>query len=296
MPRIKRKIRRYNFLVPCLLFIILSALLFILKNTTPTFYSDVNEVYTLPAEIEALLVNPVKNPLKQTPPPAPIPLHFKVPILLYHYVEYVKDQGDKIRISLDIQPYIFEQQLKTLKDAGYTFMTPSEVPEVFNGKLSLPAKPVILSFDDGYRDFYYDVFPLLKKYDAKAVAYIVPGFLDRPNNLTTWQLKEISKSGLVEIGAHTMYHAYLKGLNEKNAKFEVEQSKVQLEKLLGIKVVSFAYPYGAFDLKAAQIVKNDGFETAVSTVSGNDVNTNNLYFLYRIRPGARIGMDLLRVL
>ncbi len=288
--------RSFTTIVFCLL-AILASVIYISKNTTAAnFYPDSEEIYYLPSDIVSMLANPAANPLKQTPPPAPIPLHFKVPILLYHYVEYVKDPGDKIRISLNIQPFVFESQLKTLTEAGYTFMTPSDIPDLFNGSRKLPEKAVILSFDDGYRDFYTDVFPLLKKYQAKAVAYIVPGFLDKPNNLTSRQLKEILDSGLVEIGAHTMHHVYLKGMNGKSAKLEIEQSKTFLEKNLGVKIASFAYPYGAFDLKAARIVKDAGFKTAVSTVLGSDVNLNNLYFLYRIRPGIRTGESLLKIL
>lgn len=290
MPKDKR--------IPVLLLIIFFSAFLIYQKITPanSFYPDINEIYSLPEDIEKMLENPASNPLAEAPLVPAIPSHFKIPILLYHYVEYVKDRGDKIRISLNIEPFIFDQQIKTLKDAGYTFITPREIPKYFSGLKKIPVKPVILSFDDGYKDFYTDVFPVLKKYNVRAVAYIVPGFLDKPNNLATWQLKEIAKSGLVEIGAHTMYHSFLKGMDEKEAKLTIEQSKTYLEKNLGIKIVSFAYPYGAFDLKTAQIVKKLGFKTALSTVSGSDVNLHNLFFLYRIRPGYRTGESLLKIL
>ncbi len=224
------------------------------------------------------------------------PNSFRIPILMYHYVEYVKDPGDTIRISLNILPSVFDLQVKTLKDAGYTFMTQSEIPDLFSGKAILPAKPVILTFDDGYRGFYTDVFPILKKYQVKAVAYIVPGFLDRPNNLTYAQLHEIASSGLVEIAAHTIDHSYLKGLDAKRVRFEVMQSKVVLEQELGIPIVSFAYPYGAFDPTTVQIVKEAGFSSATAILPGDLITKDNLFFLSRTRPGARTGQDLLDLL
>lgn len=221
---------------------------------------------------------------------------FHVPILLYHYVEYVKDEGDTIRKSLNITPYVFDQEIKTMKDAGYNFVTLKDLADALDDKIELPAKSVILTFDDGYRDFYTDVFPILKKYQVKAVAFIVYDFLDKPNNLTTWQLKEISNSKLVEIGAHTMNHVYLKDLPLKRVEYEITESKKYLERLLSINIVSFAYPYGAFNDQAIRIVKEAGFRIATTTIDGNVAFDGNRYFLYRVRPGGRIGESLLELL
>lgn len=221
---------------------------------------------------------------------------FRVPILIYHYVEIVTDTNDTIRKSLAISPYIFKKQIKTLQDAGYTFITPSDISDTLDGKKILPEKPIILSFDDGYRDFYTDVFPILKEEKIKSVLYVVPGFLDRINYLYTKQLDEIVKSGTVEIGAHTMHHVYLKGGNKIIVEKEISESKKTLEDMYHISVVSFAYPYGAFDTQAADMVKKAGFTTAVSTVTGNEVNQMNRYFLYRIHPGYTTGASLMQII
>lgn len=221
---------------------------------------------------------------------------FRVPILMYHYVEYVKDSGDTIRKSLNIVPFVFENQVKTLKQAGYVFITPSQLARVIDGKEEFPPKPIILSFDDGYQDFYDNVFPLLQKYNIKVVAYIIAGFLDKPNFMYSWEIQNLEKSGLVEIGAHTVNHAYLKGLSKSTAEYEIRQSKAMLENLIGQPVISFAYPSGAFDLQAEKLVKDAGFKTSVSTVPGIEVSGKNRYFLYRIRPGNRMGDELLRYL
>ncbi len=221
---------------------------------------------------------------------------FRVPILMYHYVEYVKDSGDTIRKSLNIVPFVFENQIKTLREEGYTFITPSRLASVIDDTEILPSKPIILSFDDGYQDFYDNVFPILQKYNVKAVAYVISGFLDKPNFMYSWQVKELEKSGLVEIGAHTVNHVYLKGVSRSTADYEIKQSKKDLETLIGRPVVSFAYPSGAFDIQAEELVKKAGFVTAVSTVPGIEVSGKNRYFLYRIRPGNRMGDELLRYL
>lgn len=249
------------------------------------FTQEETEMTTPPAEIK-----PVLDTL------ATQPASYVIPILMYHYVEIVKDKGDTIRQSLNTPPSILVNQIETLKKAGYTFLTMATVGEILLGKTKLPPKPIVLTFDDGYRDLYTDVLPILKKQNVKAVAYIVPGFYDKPNYLYRWQIYELANSGLVEIGAHTVHHVYLKGFPITAAKYEIEQSKTMLEDTLHIPIVSFAYPYGAFDTQAIQLVKQAGFTTAVSTLSGIYVNNTNRFFLYRIRPGRRVGGTLLEYL
>lgn len=244
------------------------------------------------AKIITVLPPEIKQQLKNSVPSATI----RIPILMYHYVEYVKDPGDTIRKSLDIVPFVFENQLATLSQAGYNFITPSELSDMLKGKREIPPKPIILSFDDGYQDFYDNVFPLLKKYNARAVEYVISGFLDHPNFMYSWEVQQIATSGAVEIGAHTVRHLSLAGLPKSLAQYEIGQSKAQLEKLTGVPVVSFAYPSGSFDLQAENIASQSGFTTAVSTVPGIAASEANRYFLYRIRPGARMGQDLLNYL
>jgi peptidoglycan/xylan/chitin deacetylase (PgdA/CDA1 family) len=221
------------------------------------------------------------------------PIMVRVPILMYHYVEYVKDKGDTIRKSLSLAPPTFEDEVKTLIGAGYTFMTNAELADALSGKITVPAKPIVLTFDDGYRDFYTDVYPILKKYHIKATAYIITGFLGYPNNMDAEQVQQIADDGLVEIGAHTVNHAWLKGMNEKELVYEVGQSKKTLEALIGKPVVSFAYPYGAFDVPAIQVLAEEGFTSAVSTIPGADQYQTHRYFLYRLRPGGKTGESLL---
>ncbi len=276
-----KKVKRKSNSIFILVIFLLLGLILILKFTN--FNKSIPDVMQIPYQVQKNIKN--IKPSKQ----------IYVPILLYHYVEYVKDPGDSIRKSLNINPYVFDAEVKTLKDAGFNFITPKDLPDILDGKMDLPQKAIILTFDDGYRDFYTDVFPILKKYNAKAVAYIVPNFLNKPNNMDIWMLKEILKSGLIEIGAHTMNHSYLAGLPKKTVEYEVIESKKYLERELGINVVSFAYPYGAFDNQAIEVVKNADFKTAVTTISGSLITDTNRFFLYRIRPGGLIGDSLIKL-
>lgn len=247
--------------------------------------SDVR-VTKIPAEVKKVLASKSQNS----------EIKVRVPILLYHYVEYVQDRNDTIRQKLDIPPYIFLSQLKTLKNAGYTFINSSDLGNALSGKEKLPKNPIMLTFDDGYMDFYTDVYPILEKEDAKAVEYVIPDFLNRPNFMFTFQLQQLAKSPLIEIGAHTMDHVWLKGVASKSAQYEISQSRKELQNITGQAVDSFAYPYGAFDQQAINFVEKAGFTNAVSTIPGIEDTNHTRYFLYRIRPGYRTGQELLSFL
>jgi len=280
MAKRTRKKERFTLLIYLILSIVILSILYRYKP-----FVDIQKLIFADNE-KSVVTAPIPIPLKS----------LEVPILVYHYVENVTDLRDTIRKSLNTNPQIFIKQIETLKNAGYTFITPRELMDIMDGKMFRPKKPVILSFDDGYRDFYTDVFPILKKYQAKAVAYIVSGFLDKPNYMFTSELKEIAKSGLVEIGAHTTEHISLKGISLDVAKNEIEKSKKALEKLLNISIVSFAYPDGQFDDQSAKLVQDAGFRSAASTIHGLDVNHENKYFLYRIHPGENIDDYLINFL
>lgn len=221
---------------------------------------------------------------------------YHIPILMYHYVEHVADRGDTIRISLNTLPEILDKQIATLVAAHYDFINASELADVLDGITPPPPKPIMLTFDDGYRDFYTDALPILKKYHVKSVVYVISGFIDRPNNLTEAQLQEIANSGLVEIGAHSVNHLALAGLNMKQAQAEISNSRIQLEKDLGKPVTTFAYPYGSFNIESIQLVKQAGYRTAVSTVPGHDINNSVRFLAYRLRPGSATGAQLLSFL
>lgn len=220
----------------------------------------------------------------------------RVPILLYHYVEHIKDPKDTIRRSLTILPETFEAQIVTLIKDGYTFLTVSDVVSAMRGHAKLPPKPIVLTFDDGHWDLATDVLPILKKYHVQATAYIISGFIGKSDFLSEVQLREVINSGLVEIGSHTVHHLQMAGLSVPELDNESRISKQQLEHAYKLHIVSFAYPSGSFNQAAIDAVKLSGYQSAVSTIPGVMQSEANLYFLSRIRPGAKTGGELLRFL
>lgn len=205
----------------------------------------------------------------------------KLPIVMYHYVEYA-DPKDPGRVKLSISPSVFESQLQAIKKDKFGTAFAKDIPSLITLKNS---KSVALTFDDGYEDFYYYAFPLLKKYHMKGTIYVISNFIGRKGYLNEAQIKEMITSGFVELGAHTLNHAYLKDLKEVVAWKEISESKIFLEKKFGIPVLSFAYPFGAFSKETVELVKKAGFTNAVSVVPGIYQHDTNEYFLFRIRPG-----------
>jgi peptidoglycan/xylan/chitin deacetylase (PgdA/CDA1 family) len=204
---------------------------------------------------------------------------------MYHYVENVLDVGDTTRLKLDTNPAVLANQLEELKKAGYQSYFVEDIPDFIDGKRTLVDKGIVLTFDDGYEDFYTNAFPVLKKYGFKSTLYVISNFVGRKGFLNQTELKDIASSGIVEIGDHTLTHPDLRHISRAKATKEIVQSKADLEKLLNIKIHTFAYPGGGLNSDVVDIVKTASFDAAVSTKPGVYLSDDNMFTLPRIRPG-----------
>lgn len=236
-----------------------------------------------------------KPSLKPLPTPDPT-VCFSIPILTYHYVEFVTDEKDTIRQSLNINPLIFENQLRTLKDAGFQLYAVRDIPDILSGKIPYASKSAVLTFDDGHRDFYTDVLPILEKYQTKATVFIIYDFINGSDFMTEKQLLELTKHPLVEIGSHTLSHNYLSSSSSVLARQEISGSKQKLEELLGCKITSFAYPYGSINKNIINLVKEASYSAAVSSQWGICQTGEKILSLPRIKPGRLEGKNLLNFL
>jgi peptidoglycan/xylan/chitin deacetylase (PgdA/CDA1 family) len=271
-----------------LLLIILPILFVFLLLGVAFFSKDTQETSGLFRNISYL---PETPPLKEkveelkTKPPK------KLIFLMYHYVEINENKADFKRDSLNTLPFVFEQQMVTLKNAGYKFIHPSEINEFLRDDSK--QKYVVVSFDDGYRTFYSYTYPIIKKHGIKSVNYIIYNFIGRQNNMDAFMIDQLVKDGLVEIGSHTLNHPDLTSISEEQLKSEVIESKNLLEKRFNTKVTSFCYPYGYYNEKAFPFVNEAGYLTAVTTKEGSLISENNLFEIKRIRPGILTGQNLL---
>ena len=137
------------------------------------------------------------------PAPRPMPEDdVKVLVLNYHMV-------NSMFISLAIEPEDFDWQMKYLVDHGYHTITPDELYNYLEGTGTLPDRPVLITFDDGYVDNYTHAYPILKKYNLKATIFVVTGFLSKRKGYLTWdQLREMEKNGIT-IESHTVTHCLM---------------------------------------------------------------------------------------
>lgn len=218
---------------------------------------------------------------KEASPPASV----TVPILIYHYVSYPTDLSDTVRMGLSVGSENFASQAAYLYTNGYKTITLSDLVDTLKyGRKKLPEKSIILTFDDGYRDFYTNVFPILRKYNFKAVSFVIYNSMGLWGNLTKDQIKEMTDSGLVEIGAHTISHVSLTSISPDKAEKEIVESKTRLEQELGVPVRYFSYPSGFYNEKIEEIVK-ENFKAGVSTRKGKVHTLSTIYTLDRIKVG-----------
>jgi peptidoglycan/xylan/chitin deacetylase (PgdA/CDA1 family) len=221
---------------------------------------------------------------------------YKVPILMYHYISVSPWKEDKTRIGLSTPPYFFEKQLETLAKNGFSTITFDDLLEVMAGKATLPLKPIILTFDDGYVDFYQNAYPLLQKYQMKGIVFVITGLVGRTGYLTWPQITELGQSPYVMIGSHTINHAVLPVQTPTVLEQELHISKAVLESHINKPVNWFAYPYGNYNKKVVDAVRNAGYLGATITLPGTTQYESLRFYLPRIRASMHIENDLLKLI
>jgi peptidoglycan/xylan/chitin deacetylase (PgdA/CDA1 family) len=230
--------------------------------------------YSIPSE--AVLPDPTPIPV--------VPERVQVPILMYHYVSDLPPGADRLRRDLTVSPENFEAQLQYLASAGYHPITLTDLYHCLTEGYPLPDKPVVLTFDDGYRDAYEVVFPLLLKYGVSGTFFVLasPAQYGSPDYLTWDQAKEMSDAGMA-IEGHGRDHVDLRG---RSNDFLVYQT-------LGIQEAIvyhtdrlprfFAYPSGQYDANTIAVLKSAGYWGAVTTKPGQEHTLENLFEMPRLR-------------
>ena len=212
----------------------------------------------------------------------------EIPVLMYHQVVNETPADSVYNIYITTQN--LNQQLKWLKENGYTAI---HFRDIFSGKL--PQKPVILTFDDGYKNNYENLLPLLKLYQMKAVVYVLANPAVKKNYwdktagepqvplMTLTEIRKAHQSGLIEIGSHGLNHLSLTEIKADQVYQEILESKNYLEKQLKSEVLSFAYPYGNFNQNIKEMVQKAGYIFGVATNSGPAVFKNDFFCVRRIQ-------------
>lgn len=203
--------------------------------------------------------------------------NINIPILCYHNFNPTKPG------SMNLTPQRLEEQIKWLKDNGFTIIPLKDAVAYLQGKRnSLPAKPIVITADDGWQSVYIYMVPIVKKYNIPVTLFIYPQTISTGKNAMTWdELKELQQTGLFDIQGHTYWHPNFKQEKkrlspadyEKFVKTQFVNSKKILEDNLGTKITLLAWPFGIYDSYLEQEAASAGYEMAFS-IDGRSANRN----------------------
>ena len=212
-----------------------------------------------------------------------------IPILMYHSISAGGTPGFR---KFTLRPDLFAGHLAYLHEQGYQSLSVAGLVKALREK-TLPEKPVVLTFDDAFLDFYTAALPVLKLHNAAASLFIPTRYLDgtslwlddvgegaRPL-VSRGQLIEIANAGM-DCGAHTHSHCHLDTAKEAEGRKEISQSKEIIEQIIGLPVTTFAYPYGHHHPEARQWVIDAGFQAACAVKHALSHTHDDLFTLARI--------------
>ncbi|MEN6433546.1 MAG: polysaccharide deacetylase family protein [Smithella sp.] len=214
-----------------------------------------------------------------------------VPILMYHSVS---DEKEKLHpyYHVNTSPAVFYAHMLYLHENNYSVINLQDLEKSFDTRDS--SKYVVITFDDGFRDFYTNAFPILREYRFPATVFLPTDFIGnkknklRGKNHLTWdQISELSKSGIC-FGSHTVTHPELTSLNNKDIEYEIRQSKIFIEDKIGKTIDAFSYPFKFPDgnkefIKGFRnILQKHGYRHGVSTRIGTTNKNDDVMFRKRI--------------
>ncbi len=194
--------------------------------------------------------------------------NLRVPILMYHYIAGNPNPSDRQRDILSISPEKFEAQMQYLSQNGYTPITLDTLYGIFNGQATVAGKPVVLTFDDGYIDFYTNAFPILRRFNFHAVSFIPTGLIGGGYYMNWNQIKEIAATGLVTFEGHTVSHRNLPSASYAVVFKELQDSKNILQANTGYPVNFVAYPNGTSNKTVQAAAQKAGYVGGLGTWSG----------------------------
>lgn len=222
----------------------------------------------------------------------------KLPIMIYHAFKTPEPEDDKYKLySTEAR---FEENVTTLLNDGYTFITLEDLYKYNQGKIGLPEKNITITMDDGWIGCYTEAFNVAKKYNIPITIFIVENLVGSEDYFSWEQAKEMYDTGLVKIHVHGQRHInatdysntaqLVKAYNETHSLIE-EKLGAKLQKIM-------AYPAGKSSEKTISALKEAGFEVQVQTKYGtvNKSTSLNLTNLGRIGGERASGQSILKTI
>jgi peptidoglycan/xylan/chitin deacetylase (PgdA/CDA1 family) len=206
---------------------------------------------------------------------------------MYHRIGPVKKESIVPRQYVTAQA--FSSHLAVLRRLGYKLLTPGEAMKGDHGAL--------ITFDDGYLDFFEAAVPLLERVGGSALVFLVTDQVGSTNRwdeavgdvtepLMDWNEVKLARKMGMAIGSHTMTHAKLSEVSAEVAVAELEGSKARIEKELGEACPWFCYPYGGMNESVVAAVKSAGYRAAFATSKGPLTPQSNPFAIPRINMRA----------
>lgn len=203
---------------------------------------------------------------------------------MYHYISQPPADADIYRLDLSVTPTNFELQVAWLRSQGYESITLQDLVYHLTLGWQLPDKPVIFTFDDGYRDNYVNAFPVLKKYGYVGTFFLVTQPIDNgdPAYLSWDMVKEMHQAGM-DFQPHGYRHFDLRGKNVDLLVYEIVGAKEAIEARTGQTSRFFSYPSGSYDDQTVAVLRSAYFWGAVVTQQGDTHTSDHLFELSRVR-------------
>ena len=226
-----------------------------------------------------------------------------IPILTYHQIAEAPPKGTPFR-SLCVSPSDFSRQMSMFKRLGYRGLSMADLMPYLRGEKT--GKVFGITFDDGYLNNLTHALPVLVANDFTATCYVVSGLVGQTNvwdkeigipQVPLMDVVELGQwiAGGQDVGSHTRHHVHLDELDPQQAYEEIRGCKEDLEKVLGVSVNHFCYPYGQFEDSHMQMAQKAGYLSSTTTRKGRFRPGVHLHQLPRItvaRRTTRLGLWL----
>ncbi|WP_135548823.1 polysaccharide deacetylase family protein [Paenibacillus cymbidii] len=244
-----------------------------------------------PSPTLAAYTSPASTAAATASPPPPIKTPIAIPVLNYHSI------SDSEPGNSAVMPVAkFEEQLAYFARAGYTPLTLADYVAVLEGTKPGPAKPILLTFDDGYADNYTNAMPLLQQYGFPATLFMSPGTVDDPYYLSWEQVDQLQAAGW-DIQPHGMTHPHLPQLDAAQQEAEIAESKRLIEARYGTAAYVYCYPYGERNAATLKLLASHRYRYAFTIEQGRSTNEQSAYELKRIFVNGNEGLpELVRKL
>lgn len=263
----------------------------IILEPTWTFSPPPSPTQDRPATVAPTLVSTDTPPLPPSETPLPTltftqtltlepqwymqgPNEVIVPILFYHHIAAHPSES-----VYYVSPAAFDQQMNLLYQWGYKTISVELLVKALKTGAELPPKPIILTFDDGSETIFTNALPIMQRYKFTGTSYIVYNYVGIPNHMDADQIRALYAAGW-EIGSHSLSHMDLTE-SPKRQSDEIVESRRRLQSLLGIPILSFAYPFGAYDSDSLYYVRYAGYIAAMGLGNETLQGNRNLFYLYR---------------